>query len=177
MHEVRLEGRAQRVHPRFLGKEVALARIAARARGEDVGPAVGAAAGQRHQVVPRQALAVPQLLLAPAAELTAVVVAGEEERVCDLTAEAAGDVNELDEADDGGAWDGKSLAMHCRAVRLDDLRLMIDHEPQRPAHGYHGQRLERGVEREAAHGQSLPPGEKVAVSLPEQDGHVCYTTR
>jgi len=46
---------------------------------------------------------VPQLLLVPAAELAAVVVAGEEERVRDLTAEAAGDVNEFDEADDGGA--------------------------------------------------------------------------
>src|SRR2546425_2716436 len=167
MHEVRLERRPQRVHARLLGKEVPLARVAARAGRQDVSPAVGATAGQRDEVVPRQALPVPQLLLVPAAELAAVVVAGEEERVRDLTAEAAGDVNEFDEADDGGAWDGKSLAMYRRAVRLDDLCLVIDHEPQRPAHGHHSQRLERGVEREAAHGNPppLPPGEKVAVSL------------
>src|SRR5690242_13605991 len=107
---------------------------------------------------------MPQLLLAPTAELAAVVVAGEEEGVRDLTAEAAGDVNELDKADNGGAWDRKSLAPYRRAVRLDDLSLVIDHEPQRPAHGHHGQRLERGVERETAHG-TLPRGEKAAVSL------------
>src|SRR2546425_9452462 len=78
MHEVRLERRPQRVHARLLGKEVPLARVAARAGRQDVSPAVGATAGQRDEVVPRQALPVPQLLLVPAAELAAVVVAGEE---------------------------------------------------------------------------------------------------
>src|SRR2546422_8631743 len=107
MHEVRLERRPQRVHARLLGKEVPLARVAARAGRQDVSPAVGATAGQRDEVVPRQALPVPQLLLVPAAELAAVVVAGEEERVRDLTAEAAGGVNELGEGGDGGGGGGE----------------------------------------------------------------------
>src|SRR3989441_5197772 len=118
MHEVRLERRPQRVHARLLGKEVPLARVAARAGRQDVSPAVGATAGQRDEVVPRQALPVPQLLLVPAAELAAVVVAGEEERVRDLTAEAAGDVNELDEADDGRGPGPKKAAMSCRGAPL-----------------------------------------------------------
>src|SRR2546422_11396510 len=100
MHEVRLERRPQRVHARLLRKEVPLARVAARAGRQDVSPAVGATAGQRDEVVPRQALPVPQFLLVPAAELAAVVVAGEEERVRDLTAEAAGGVDEPCEAED-----------------------------------------------------------------------------
>src|SRR2546428_13241558 len=107
MPEVGLERRPQGVHARLLGKEVPLARVAARAGRQDVSPAVGATAGQRDEVVPRQALPVPQLLLVTAADLAAVVVAGEEERVRDLTAEAAGDVNELDEADDGRGAGGK----------------------------------------------------------------------
>src|SRR5256886_9194929 len=102
MHEVRLERRPQRVHARLLGKEVPLARVAARAGRQDVSPAVGATAGQRDEVVPRQALPVPQLLLVPAAELAAGVVAGEEERVRDLTAEAAGGGEGPYEGGDGG---------------------------------------------------------------------------
>src|SRR6266480_2956916 len=46
----------------------------------------------------------PQLLLRAAAELAAVVVAGKQERVGDLAAEAAGDVDEANESDDGRAW-------------------------------------------------------------------------
>src|SRR2546422_1765682 len=91
MHEVRLERGPQRVHPRLLGQEVALACVAAGAGGEHVRPGVGAAARQRDEVVPREALPKPQLRLRAAAKLAAVVVAGEQERVGDLTAEAAGD--------------------------------------------------------------------------------------
>ena len=56
-------------------------------------------------MVARQALAVAQLELAPVAVLAAVAVAGEEECVGDLATEAAGNVNELDQPDDG--WLGK----------------------------------------------------------------------
>src|SRR3989454_11156992 len=91
-------------------------------------------AGQRDEVVPRQALPVPQLLLVPAAELAAVVVAGEEERVRDLTAEAAGGGNELDEAGDGGGRGRKWLAMYCRAGPFRQVPPLIGHEPHRPAH-------------------------------------------
>src|SRR2546425_3548055 len=126
MHEVRLERRPQRVHARLLGKEVPLARVAARAGRQDVSPAVGATAGQRDEVVPRQALPVPQLLLVPAAELAAVVVAGEEERVRDLTAEAAGDGNELDEADDGGGRGGKTPALDPPGLPLHGIPPVLD---------------------------------------------------
>jgi hypothetical protein len=71
------------------------------------------------------------------------VIAGEEEGVGDLTAEAARDVHELDEAYDGGSGKRESFAADdVNAVRLDDLRFPLDHEPERPAHGHHGERLE-----------------------------------
>src|SRR2546428_8520545 len=108
MPEVGLERRPQGVQARLLGKGVPLARVAARAGRQDVSPAVGATAGQRDEVVPRQALPVPQLLLVPAAELAAVVVAGEEERVRDLTAEAAGGLKEIYEAEEPRARGGRS---------------------------------------------------------------------
>jgi hypothetical protein len=33
-------------------------------------------------------------------------------------------------------------------IRLDDLGLSIEHEPKRPAHGHHRERLERCVQRQ-----------------------------
>ena len=83
-----------------------------------------------------------ELLLAAAAELTAVVVASEEECVGDLTTEAAGHMYELDQPDHRWPGNGQPLALHHRSIRLHDLRLAVDHEPQRPAHGHHGERLE-----------------------------------
>src|SRR2546422_53348 len=97
---------------------------------------------QRHQVVSGEALPVTQLLLAPPAELAPVVVAGEEEGVGHLAPEPARHVDELDEADDRRPRNRQALALHDRSLRLDDLRLTVDHEPQGPAHGHHGQRLE-----------------------------------
>ena len=94
-------------------------------------------------MIARQALAMAELELAALAVLAAVVIAGEEEGVGDLAAEAAGDVNELDEAYDGGSGKRESFAADdVNAVRLDDFRFPLDHEPQRPAHGHHGERLE-----------------------------------
>ena len=61
---------------------------------------LSAAARERDQVVPGQALAVPQLAVPPVAVLAPVAIAGEEECVGDLAAEAAGNVHELDQADD-----------------------------------------------------------------------------
>src|SRR6266850_5688046 len=109
------------MHPDFLGQQVPLAGIAARARRQDVVPGVRAATGQGHEVIARKALALPQLLLRTAAELAAVVIASEQERVGDLAAEAARDVDEANQANDGGSWDRHSLAMDRRALRLDDL--------------------------------------------------------
>src|SRR2546425_523028 len=100
VYEVRLEGRAQRLHPRLLGQQVPLARVAARARREHVGPRVRPAPRQRHQVIPRQALPRPEVALRATAELAAVVVTGEEEGVGDLAAEAAGGGYELHATED-----------------------------------------------------------------------------
>src|SRR3989454_9645296 len=97
---MRLEGGAQRLHPRLLGQQVSLARVAARARREHVGPGVRPAPRQRYQVIPSEALPRPEVALGAAAKLAAVVVTGEEEGVGDLTAEAAGDGHQLHETDD-----------------------------------------------------------------------------
>src|SRR5438309_4062190 len=88
VHEVRLVRRAQRMHAHFFRQEIALARVAAGARREDVGPGVRTAARQRQEMIAREALALPQLLLRATAELTAVVVAGEQECVGDLATTA-----------------------------------------------------------------------------------------
>ena len=48
-------------------------------------------------MIARQALALPQLLLRAAAELAAIVVAGKQEGVGDLAAEAARDVDEANQ--------------------------------------------------------------------------------
>ena len=53
-------------------------------------------------MIPGQALAVAQIRLAPVTILAAVAIASEEECVGDLTAEAAGNVDELDEPEDRG---------------------------------------------------------------------------
>src|SRR5438034_9741305 len=80
------------------------------------------------------------------------LVTGEEEGVGHLAAEPAGHMDELDEPDDRRARDGQALALYDRPLGLDDLRLTVDHEPQGPAHGHHGEGLEWGVERETAQG-------------------------
>ena len=92
------------MHAALLGQVIPLPRIARAAGGHHVGPLVVATARERDQVIPRQALAVPQLELASMAVLAAVAVAGEEECVGDLATKAAGDVHELDQPDDG--WFG-----------------------------------------------------------------------
>src|SRR5256884_10011453 len=103
VHEVRLHRRPQRMHPGLFRQEVALAGVAGAARRQHVGPRVRPAARQRHQMIPRQALAVAQLRLATTAELAAVVVAGEQERVGDLEAEPARHVIEHVGTNKGGA--------------------------------------------------------------------------
>jgi hypothetical protein len=86
---------------------------------------------------------VPQLQLAPLAVLAAIVIAREEEGIGDLAAETARDMDELDEANDGGSGERESFtADDIDAVRFDDLRFPLDHKPERPAHGHHRERLE-----------------------------------
>ena len=143
------------MHAALLGQVIPLPRVAGAAGGHHVGPLVVAAARERDQVIPRQALAVAQLELAPVAVLAAVAVAGEEECVGDLATEAAGDVHELDQADD--RWFGQCEAFasdDVARVRLDDLGLALDDQAQGPPDRDHRQRLERGVQRQAPHATS-----------------------
>jgi hypothetical protein len=141
--EVRLARDRQRVHPALLREMVTLPGVAGTARRHHVGPLVVPAAGERDQVVAGQALAVAQVAVAPVAVLAPVTVAGEEECVGDLAAEAAGNVDELHEADDRRFGQDESFAPDdVAAVRFDDLRLALDHQAQRAADRDHGQRFE-----------------------------------
>src|SRR6185503_9129734 len=84
MHEMRLDGMREGMHPDLFRQPVSLARIAGAARGDDVGPVVRAAAGERDEVVARERLARLELGHVPTTVLAAVVVAGKEERVRDM---------------------------------------------------------------------------------------------
>jgi hypothetical protein len=124
-------------------------------------------------MVPRQALAIAQLGLRAAAELAAIVVAGDEERVGDLAAEPAGHVHEADEANHERPGDGHAFAAHRRgAVGLDDLRLVVDHKAKRPPDRTHGQRFERGIEGKTAHDRRLR-AQKGRRARPSGTARVC----
>jgi hypothetical protein len=93
-------------------------------------------------VVAREALAVSQIRLGAPAELAAVVVASEQERIRYLPAEPAGDVHEANQPNDGRSWNGQPLRSHVMAaIRFDDFRLAIDYEAERPSNGDHGERF------------------------------------
>ena len=86
------------------------------------------------------------------AVLAAVAVAREEEGVGDLAAEAAGNMHELDEADDGGFGQGETFTSdRVPRFRLDYLRFAFYDKSQRPPDRHHGERLERSVQCKAAH--------------------------
>src|SRR5712671_3178833 len=57
VHEVRLDGSVQRVHPDLARQVVRLTRVAGAAGGDDVGPVVRAAAGEGNEVVASERLA------------------------------------------------------------------------------------------------------------------------
>jgi hypothetical protein len=102
---------------------------------------------------------MPQVRLRPMAVLTPVVIAGEEEGVGDVAAEAAGNMHEPDEPDDGGPGQGQPFTSdEVLAFRLDDFRLPLDDQPKGPAHGHHGQGFKRRIQGEAAHHESLEDG-------------------
>jgi hypothetical protein len=89
---------------------------------------------------------VPQVQLASVAILAAVAIASEEECVGDLTAEAAGDVDKLDESYDRRFWKRQTFASNAVApIRFDDLGLALDHQPEGAPDRNHGQRLKGGV--------------------------------
>ena len=100
--------------------------------------------------------------MAPMAVLAAVAVAGEEECVGDLATEAAGDVHELHQPDDGRFRKGQPFAAdEGIGVRFDDLGLALDDETEGPAHRDHRQRLKGGIQRQAPHAYS--PARTVAI--------------
>jgi len=63
-------------------------------------------------MVPGETLAVSEIALPPMTILAAVAIASEEECVGDLTAEAAGDVDELDESYDRRFRKRQALTAH-----------------------------------------------------------------
>src|SRR6185295_599906 len=107
---------------------------------------VGAAAGERDQVVPGQAFAVAQFDLVAVAILAAVVIAREEGGIGDLAAETAGDMHELDKADDSGPGDDESFTSNdIISLGLDNLCFAFDDQPKGSPNGHHGEGLERRV--------------------------------
>ena len=97
-------------------------------------------------MVPGQALPMPELSLPAVAVLAPITVASKEECVGDLTAKAAGDVNELDES--YYRWFGKRqpfTSNDVAPVRFDDLGLALYDQSKGTPDRDHGQRLKRGV--------------------------------
>ena len=97
-------------------------------------------------MVPCETLPVPQIGLPPMAVLAAVTIASEEECIGDLTAEAAGDVNEFDESYYRGFGKRQPFTSNeVGPVRFDDLGLALDDQSKGTPDRDHGQRLEGGV--------------------------------
>src|SRR5688572_136740 len=94
VHEVRFDRVRERMHPDLLGQAIPLAGVAGAARRDDVRPVVGSAARERDEVIARQRLASLELRDVTAAELAAVRIAREKERVRNVPAETARHVDE-----------------------------------------------------------------------------------
>jgi hypothetical protein len=89
---------------------------------------------------------MPEVQLTTMAVLAAVSIASEEECIGDLTAEAAGNVNELDESDYRRSGKGESFTSNeIPSVRFDDLGLPLDDQSKGTPDRDHGQRLKGGV--------------------------------
>ena len=97
------------MHPAFLRQMVALAGITGTASSDDVGPVVIAAPGERDEMVSGEAFPVAQVALSAVAILAAVAISSEQECIGDLAAETARDMDELDEANDGGSGERESF--------------------------------------------------------------------
>jgi hypothetical protein len=90
-------------------------------------------------VVAGETLTVPQIGLASMTVLAAVAIASEEECVSDLTAEAAGNVNELDESYDRRFGKRQTFASNnIDPVRFDDLGFAFDDQTKGAPDRDHG---------------------------------------
>jgi hypothetical protein len=166
MNEVRLVWWYRWMHAAFLRQVVTLASVAGAAGGHHVGPIVVSAAGKRDQVVSGQALPVPQIRLSAVTVLAPVAIASKEECVGDLTTEAAGNMDELDEPDNCRFGKNQSFASdNVAVIRLDDLGFTLDNQPEGTPHRDHGERFKRGVQRQTPHATS-PNVVNEAVPLP-----------
>jgi hypothetical protein len=84
-----------------------------------------------------------QLALHAMAELATITVAGEEKGVGDLATKAAGDVHELDEADDRGLGQGETFTSdNIPPIGLDDLGFPFYDQPKGTPDRDHRQWLE-----------------------------------
>jgi hypothetical protein len=106
-------------------------------------------------VIAGQELTPTKLTPVPPAVLAGIAVSGEEEGVGDLASEPSGDVYEPNEPNDDRAGQFLPFGPEATAaVCLQDFGLPIQHQPHRPPRGDDGERLERSVQRKAAHGSS-----------------------
>ena len=136
----------QRVHSTLFRQVISLPRVARAAGGHHVAPLVIATPGQWDQMVSREALPMPEIGLPAMAILTAVTISSEEECIGDLTAEAAGDVNELDESYYRRFRKRQPFTSNDVApIRFDDLGLALNDQPKGTPDRDHGQRLKGGV--------------------------------
>ena len=116
------------MHAALLWKVIPLPSVARATRGDDVGPFVVTASRKRNQVISGEALPVPEIGLSTMAILAAVAIASEEECIGDLTAEAAGNVHELNQAYDRWFRERQTFASNAvTPVRFDDLGFALDH--------------------------------------------------
>ena len=147
MHEVGLDRMRERMHPDLFRQLIPLPGVTRAACGDDIAPVVGAATGERNQVIPRQCFTRAQLDRGTTAVLTAIAIAGEEKCVGDLTTETAGYVNEPRQSDDRRARHSEPLrANDASLIRFHNLGLAVDDEPECAFDRHHRQRLERGVQ-------------------------------
>jgi hypothetical protein len=146
---------------------IALSGIAGTACGDHVLPIVVTAPGERDQMIPRETLAMPQVRLTAVAILAAVPVSGKEERVGDLAAETAGNMDELDKAYDSWFREHQSFASDdVPVVRFDDLGFPLDDQTESTPYRNHSERFKGGVQRQTPHatspdvvngGHTMPP--------------------
>lgn len=155
MDVVRLDRLVEREHPALLRQPIAFARVAGGTGSHHVGPVVLTTTGQRYQMIPRQALAEPELIRPSTAILAFVVVTGEQEGVGNLASELSWHEHVLDESDHGGFRKSERFAPnHPRTITLHDLGLAIEHETKRPAYRHKCERFKRGIQRKTAHSES-----------------------
>ena len=84
-------------------------------------------------MVARQRFPRLELRDVAATVLATIVIAREQERVRDLATEAARDVDELRQPNDGWPRHCETLRAHDAVViRLDDLGFTVDHKTKRP---------------------------------------------